>query len=200
MRAGGALELVRFGRDPLAFLEALHRDDRDVIPLQLGTQPVLLVTRPDLIALALENDDWPPLSRGRLMAFQRWCPGGLVTTSGAEHHRQVAEIEARWHDELDRVLGDRPATSDDVGSLPYTVMVVEEALRLVPPSWAFFRALTGDYALDGHAIPAGRSSSATARTSRPWRAGPSAESGGELVVTELVRRSAVQHPRAAVAA
>jgi cytochrome P450 len=323
----GTLNLLRFGRDPLAYLDALHDDRRDIVPVTLGTQPVHLVTRPECIELALHNDDWPPLSRGRLMAFQRWCPGGLVTTSGAEHHRQRDEIwrplardvsildiavrrtrrcaeswvegrpldlfaelrsmcwaidwealcgddldgqpdmlaalrlgydalvwlvlpfgtlrwslplpqsrrtraartvldaavtgmiaerrgrdgdapddlltklvraadsdgsgvtdeqiratfkiwfgtslvfahvawtllllarapdvEARWHEELDRVLGERPATVEDMGDLTYTGMLVKESLRLVPPSWAFFRHLTGDYALAGRVIPRG---------------------------------------------
>jgi len=315
-----ALELVRFGANPLAYLDGLHDDERPIVPLMLGSQPVHLVTKPEHIALALENDDWPPLSRGRLAAFRLWVPGSIVTTSGAEHHsqrdeiwkplaadtaildilvertrrradswahgaplelfselqslcwaadwqalcggdldaepellaalrlgydalvwlvlpfgerrwrlplpqsrrtraardrldaavdRMVAErrhgaaaddllttlvrtpgitdeqirstfkswfgtslvfalvtwtllllardadVEARWHDELDRVLGERAATAGDVDDLSYTTMVVHEVLRLVPPSWALFRALTGDYSLDGHVIPAG---------------------------------------------
>lgn len=321
MPGAGVLNLVRFGANPLAYLDALHRDERDIVPLTLGTQPVHLVTRPEHIAIALENDDWPPLSRGRLMAFQRWCPGGLVTTSGEAHHRQVAdiwrplardtaildiavrragaraegwsegrplelfaelqalcwaidweamcggelddapemlaalrlgydalvwlvlpfgtvrwslplpqsrrtraardrldvavtrmiaarrsadgdapddlltklvratesdeqvratfkiwfgtslvfalvtwtlllmardpEVDERWHEELRRVLGDRPVTPDDVDELPYTGMAIKETLRLVPPSWAFFRQLTGPYMLGGHRIPSG---------------------------------------------
>jgi cytochrome P450 len=327
VRATAPLELARFGANPLAFLDGLHRDERDVVPLALGPQRVDLVARPELIALALENDDWPPLSRGRLTAFGRWCPEGIPTTEGAAHHRQVEEIwrplaedeaileiavrrarlrvdswiegrpldlfaelqamcwaidwealcggeldtapemldalrlgydalvwlvlpfgarrwsaplprsrrtraagrmldaavtamiaerrardgdapgdlltmlvrtadtdgssvtdaqiratfkiwfgtslvfalltwtllllardrdvEERWHEELDRVLGERPVTLADVGALPYTAMVLEEALRLVPPSFAFFRQLTSDYDLGGHAIPAG---------------------------------------------
>src|SRR5581483_9567213 len=87
-----ALELVRFGANPLAYLDGLHDDERPIVPLMLGSQPVHLVTKPEHIALALENDDWPPLSRGRLAAFRLWVPGSIVTTSGAEHHSQRDEI------------------------------------------------------------------------------------------------------------
>ncbi|MCB9957126.1 MAG: cytochrome P450 [Rhodospirillaceae bacterium] len=41
--------------------------------------------------------------------------------------------EARLHAELDAVLGGRLPTADDVAALPYTRMVIEEAMRLFPP-------------------------------------------------------------------
>jgi cytochrome P450 len=65
------------------------------------------------------------------------------------------DVEARWHAELDEVLGDRAATADDVDALTFTRQVVKESLRLYPPIWGFFRQVTGDYALDGASIPEG---------------------------------------------
>jgi cytochrome P450 len=65
------------------------------------------------------------------------------------------EIEARWHAELDEVLGDRAATADDVRALTVTRRVIKEAMRLYPPIWGFFRQVTADYPLDGATIPAG---------------------------------------------
>ncbi len=43
------------------------------------------------------------------------------------------EVAAKLHEELDRVLGDRPPTCDDVATLPYTCALFEEAMRLYPP-------------------------------------------------------------------
>ena len=40
----------------------------------------------------LESEDWPPLSRGRMMALDKWYGGGLILTEGAEHHRQRDEL------------------------------------------------------------------------------------------------------------
>jgi cytochrome P450 len=46
---------------------------------------------------------------------------------------QSPEVEARLHDEIDRVLGGRLPTIDDVPELIYTRAVFEEAIRLYPP-------------------------------------------------------------------
>lgn len=40
---------------------------------------------------------------------------------------------ARLHEELDRVLGRRAPTPEDVAELPYTRAIIEETLRLYPP-------------------------------------------------------------------
>jgi cytochrome P450 len=47
---------------------------------------------------------------------------------------QHPTIEARLHAELDAVLGGRTPTADDIASLPYTRMVLEEAMRIYPPA------------------------------------------------------------------
>jgi cytochrome P450 len=47
------------------------------------------------------------------------------------HHPQV---EARLHEELDRVLGGRTPVEADLEALPYTRQVIEEAMRLYPPA------------------------------------------------------------------
>jgi cytochrome P450 len=88
----GVLQLARFGADPLAYLERLRADERDVIGVRLGSQTVHLVTAPALIRAVLESEDWPPLARGRLATLGRWCPEGIPVTSGAEHHRQRDEL------------------------------------------------------------------------------------------------------------
>jgi cytochrome P450 len=52
-------------------------------------------------------------------------------------------------------LGDRPATAADLPRLPFAERVVQEALRLYPPVYAFGRQATQDTEVMGHAIPRG---------------------------------------------
>jgi cytochrome P450 len=87
-RRRGAVQLARFGADPLAYLDGARSLEGDVLSTRLGSQTVHLVRRPELIHAALVDEDWPPLSRGRLMALDKWYSGGLILTEGAEHHRQ----------------------------------------------------------------------------------------------------------------
>ncbi len=42
------------------------------------------------------------------------------------------EIERRWHAEIDRVLGGRPVTFDDIPRLEYTQRIIREILRKYP--------------------------------------------------------------------
>jgi cytochrome P450 len=68
------------------------------------------------------------------------------------HHPAVAR---RLEQEVDRVLGDRLPTLDDLPRLPYTEMVVREALRLYPPVWAMSRRALSDYRAGPYLLPAG---------------------------------------------
>jgi cytochrome P450 len=313
------LALARFGANPLTFLDGLRADERDVVPFTLGNLHCHLLKRPADIEAVLESEDWPPLSRGRIMALDRWYGGGLILTEGPEHHRQrdelwkpvladpsaaagravaragrradswtegapielfaelrslcwsiewetltgedldaspellqaqeagiaamqwllgpfgearwnwptpasartraardrldaaidaliaerrarprddvlsrfvaaesddalvratfkqwlgadllhvvftwtlqmlatYSDVEARWHAELDEVLGGRAATAEDLGALVYTRRLIKESMRLYPPIPGFFRQVTADYAVDGTTIPAG---------------------------------------------
>ena len=47
--------------------------------------------------------------------------------------------EQELHSEIDAVLRKRQPGLGDLSSLSYTKMVLQEALRLYPPAWAFFR-------------------------------------------------------------
>ena len=349
-RDNGVIELVRFLSNPLTYLDALRDDGRDVVPFKLGNLPAHLVTKPEYLKLAMFNEDWPPISRGRLMGLQKWYTEGLFLSYGPEHHRQrddlwkplfkdplitdiavertrrkadswvegqpiemyhelrshcwaidwealtgtdldaapdilealglgvealawlvlpfgparwnwpipqskktreakrkldsiialmIAErrarigsdssapepgedfltrlvrladadgsitsdeqvratfkmwfgadqlhalftwtlwllaqnpeVETRWHQELDDVLGDRPVTTDDIPNLRYTVKVIHESMRVYPPVWGFFRQMTEDYRLGDTVIPRGHlmgmSPWATHRDPRYW--------------------------------
>jgi cytochrome P450 len=65
--------------------------------------------------------------------------------------RADAELAA----ELAAVLGGRAATLEDVPNLPYTQMVVDEAMRLYPVVWINMRRALGEDVIGGHRIPAG---------------------------------------------
>jgi cytochrome P450 len=91
-RDRGTVELVRFLSNPLRYLDGLRDDERDLIPFRLGSLDCRLVARPDYLKRAMLNDDWPPISRGRLMGLQKWYATGLFLSYGQEHHRQRDEL------------------------------------------------------------------------------------------------------------
>lgn len=72
--------------------------------------------------------------------------------------RHPAE-QARLAEELDAVLGPgeggRMPTWDDLGKLPRTRAVLDEALRLYPPAWVITRTALVDDEVAGVAVPAG---------------------------------------------
>ena len=68
---------------------------------------------------------------------------------------QNEEVEARWRDEIRRVLGDRAPTFEDLPALPFTEMVLAESMRLFPPAWGMGRRALRDVTLGGFAIRKG---------------------------------------------
>jgi len=66
---------------------------------------------------------------------------------------QHPEIAERLKNELDRVLGGRPPTPDDYGSLKYAEMVFSEAMRLYPPAWGIARTVIEPYDAFGTRFP-----------------------------------------------
>lgn len=65
------------------------------------------------------------------------------------------EVERRFHEEIDEVLGDEPATAADVRKLEYTDRVLTEAMRLYPPVYTMFRESTEPVELADYELPAG---------------------------------------------
>ena len=68
---------------------------------------------------------------------------------------QNPEVEARLHEELDRVLAGRVPSLADLRQLPYTEMVIKESMRLYPPAHGFGRVAIEDVEVDGYVIPKG---------------------------------------------
>jgi cytochrome P450 len=69
---------------------------------------------------------------------------------------QHPEVEALLHSEIDRVLDGRTPTLHDLPKLPYTDMVIKEALRLYPPAWILNgRTPLEDIEVAGYTVPKG---------------------------------------------
>ena len=68
---------------------------------------------------------------------------------------QHPEAERRLHEEVDRVLGDRPIRFEDVPQLTYARAVIDETLRLYPPVHIFSREAINDDEIAGQRVPAG---------------------------------------------
>ncbi len=69
-------------------------------------------------------------------------------------HPQVVE---KLRAELAQVLNGRAPGIEDLHSLPYTKMVIEEAMRLYPPAWVMGRQSIEADEIGGYTIPAGAS-------------------------------------------
>ena len=65
------------------------------------------------------------------------------------------DVQARFHAELDDVLGGRPPTPDDLPKLNFTGRVLTESMRLYPPIWSTGRMTFEPITLGGYQIPAG---------------------------------------------
>ena len=67
---------------------------------------------------------------------------------------QHPEVERRLHTELETVLSGRVPTVSDLDALPYTRMIIQEALRLYPPAFGLTRHAKADDEIGGYAIAA----------------------------------------------
>ena len=65
------------------------------------------------------------------------------------------EAEARFHAEIDAVLGGRTPGAEDVAALPYTRGVFAEAMRLFPPAYLIGREPKEDFELGGFRVRRG---------------------------------------------
>jgi cytochrome P450 len=65
------------------------------------------------------------------------------------------DAQAKVRAEAAEVLGGRIPSYDDLPRLKYSKMVIQEALRLYPPSWMLPRVAVAEDEIDGYRIPAG---------------------------------------------
>ncbi len=68
---------------------------------------------------------------------------------------QNPEKAAKFHEEIDRVIGDRVPTIDDLPNLKYTEAVLAESMRMFPPAWAIGRLTIEEHEFGGFPVPKG---------------------------------------------
>jgi cytochrome P450 len=68
---------------------------------------------------------------------------------------QNPEVEEHLHEEIDRVVGRRTPTLEDLKQLDYASRVIKETLRLYPPAPVYVRDTITDDEVGGRQIPAG---------------------------------------------
>ena len=68
---------------------------------------------------------------------------------------QHPDAQRRLEEEVDTVLAGRAPEYADLVNLPFTRMVVDEALRLYPPAWIFSRQAMADDHVSGYHVPRG---------------------------------------------
>jgi cytochrome P450 len=118
---------------------------------------------PDLLTLLLHSED----EDGNGMDLEQLhhevlniCIGAYETTTNtlswafyllARH----PEVEARLHDEVDRVLAGRVPRFEDLPRLKYTRMIIDETLRIYSPAYQTMRHAREEDAIAGYRIPVG---------------------------------------------
>lgn len=140
----------------------------DAIVYDMIDQRAALVARgepgpSDLITLLLahRDEDGEPLDR-RLMHDE------IITMFLAGHETTALaltwtwyllslypEAEAELHEEVDRVLGGRLPTVDDLPRLGATKRILQESMRVMPPVWSGGRTVARDTELWGYALREG---------------------------------------------
>ncbi|MGA2538277.1 MAG: cytochrome P450 [Terracidiphilus sp.] len=68
---------------------------------------------------------------------------------------QNPQAEARFHEEIDAVLGSRRPTLEDLPRLEYMAMVLSESMRLYPPAWAMGREALEDVSIGPYHVRKG---------------------------------------------
>jgi len=114
-----------------------------------------------LLSALLDTSSAAPLDTANLhVELKAFLFAGHTTTASAltwtwcllsEHPEAREQIEG----ECEAVLGGRAPSHETLPLLGYTRRVIDEALRLYPPTWLTARSPLGDDALDGYVVPEG---------------------------------------------
>jgi cytochrome P450 len=157
-----AIALNPEGRRFQRSLEDLHRVIDEVL-LERASRPD---TGDDLLGLLLSARDevsGEAMSRTQigdeLMTFM--LAGHETTSNALSWTWQQLSLNPwareKFFEEVDREIGDRTPTMDDMDRLPWTRACVEEAMRITPPVWMVGRRAKEEDEINGFRIPAGSS-------------------------------------------
>jgi cytochrome P450 len=145
-----------------AFRDALAKVDRIVFGV-IGQRRPRPDAADDLLSLlfAARDENGQGMTDRQLRdEVVTFYVAGFETTAAAlgftlyllcKHPQEQEKVRA----ELARVLGGRTPGHADLGELPYTRMVIQEAMRLYPPAWFIPRKALADDQFGGYHIPKG---------------------------------------------
>jgi cytochrome P450 len=145
----------------LRFLRSAAELDRVVLAIiarRLAAPP-----RDDLLQILLDARDehGAPMSRRQLKdeVMTLFLAGHETTASALSWTWYLLgthpEVEAELHASLNRTLGGRPPTVDDLPELGFVERVVTESMRLLPPVWAIGRQAIEPVQVGGYDLPKG---------------------------------------------
>lgn len=109
------LNLISLRRDPIAFFTRLASEYGDVAHFKLGSVPVFLISRPDLIRDILITNNKQFMKGEGLQRAKRLLGEGLLTSEGEIHLRQRRLVQPAFHRQ--RIAG-------------YAAMMVEDSLKM----------------------------------------------------------------------
>lgn len=89
--------VLLFQRDPLQYLLKAHRTYGDIVPLNLGWQPIYLLNHPDLVRDVLVNQSRKLIKSPILRRMRVLLGDGLLTSEGDLHLRQRRLIQPAFH-------------------------------------------------------------------------------------------------------
>lgn len=120
-------------------------------------------SKDDLLSLLLQAQD----EEGSTMSDQQ-LRDELITLLLAGHETtalalsysfylisQHPDVEGKLREEIREVLGDRPATMEDIARLTYAEQVIKESMRLYPPAWTLGREALEECEIGGFTFPKG---------------------------------------------
>ncbi|HEX5000705.1 MAG TPA: cytochrome P450 [Terriglobia bacterium] len=92
-----ALNLIRFRRNPLSFLQGMARRSGDIVPFRMGGQQMFLVNHPSYIHEVLVTRNANFVKGRALQRAKRLLGEGLLTSEGERHRRQRMLAQPAFH-------------------------------------------------------------------------------------------------------
>jgi cytochrome P450 len=115
--AAGFGQLVRFRRDPLAYVGDLARRSVDVRHITIGRNHIFLINQPDLIRDVLVTHDWNFTKSRGLRSSRPVLGQGMLTSEGELHRRQRRLAQPGFNRErLARYAGEMIACADQAAN------------------------------------------------------------------------------------